>query len=237
MATSRPVPSEMGVGRSRATPATKPPAKRRRSRQITEEAIYSTAARLFATQGYASTTLEQIAREVGVHKSTIFHYVTIKDKLLVVILDRGLRGYVESLEEIAARDEDGATRFRAAVRNHLGFVFEHGTELVIFLRERQHLDGKEARAYLRMKERYQELLTGIVEDGMRDGTIAPGDPSLLCLFVLGSANSIVEWFSKGGRLSPEEVTEEFLETMVTTLDAGANGRRRPPRRPAPRANP
>jgi AcrR family transcriptional regulator len=215
--------------------ATAPP-KRRRSREITEEAIYSAAARLFATQGYASTTLEQIAREVGVHKSTIFHYVTIKDELLAIILDRGLRDYVESLEEIAGRPEDGGIRFRAAVRNHLRFVFQHGTELQIFLRERQHLNSKKGRAYLRMKERYEELFTGIADDGMRDGTIAPGDPSLLCLFVLGSANSVVEWFSDGGRLSAAEITDQFLETMVPTLERTLEGRARKPDRwttPAP----
>lgn len=190
------------------------PVKRKRSREITEEAIYSAAARLFAQNGYPSTTLEQIAREVGVHKSTIFHYVTVKDELLAIILDRGLRGYVESLEQICLTAEDGASKFQAAVRNHLRFVFEHGTELKIFLRERQHLNSERGRAYLRMKERYEALFTSIVEAGMRDGTLEPSDPTLLCLFVLGAANSVVEWFSDGGRLSADEVAEQFIETIV-----------------------
>lgn len=188
--------------------------KRRRSREITEEAIYSTAARLFAQNGYPSTTLEQIANEVGVHKSTIFHYVTIKDELLAIVLDRGLRGYVESLEKIAGTEQTGAVRFEAAVRNHLRFVFEHGLELKIFLRERQHLNSDRGRAYLRMKERYEQLFTSIVEDGMRDGTLQESDPTLLCLFVLGAANSVVEWFREGGRMSAEEVADEFVQTVV-----------------------
>lgn len=189
-------------------------AKRKRSREVTEEAIYSTAARLFAQNGYPSTTLEQIAKEVGVHKSTIFHYVTIKDELLAIVLDRGLRGYVESLEKIASTGESGAARFEAAVRNHLRFVFEHGTELKIFLRERQHLNSERGRAYLRMKERYEQLFTSIVEDGMHDGTLGESDPTLLCLFVLGAANSVVEWFREGGRLSADEVANKFVQTIV-----------------------
>ncbi|MDA8046044.1 MAG: TetR/AcrR family transcriptional regulator [Actinomycetota bacterium] len=187
---------------------------------MTEEAIYSTAARLFAEKGYASTTLENIASQVGVHKSTIFHYVTIKDELLATILDRGLRDYVESLEKIAHESEcDGATRFQAAVRNHLRFVFERGRELKIFLRERQHLNSRQGRAYLQMKERYEALFISIVEDGIADGSMVERDPALLCLFVLGAANSIVEWFSPEGRMSADEVTEQFIETIVapTTL--------------------
>lgn len=189
--------------------------KRRRSREITEEAIYTAAARLFAQNGYPSTTLEQIAKEVGVHKSTIFHYVTIKDELLAIVLDRGFRGYVESLEQIASSGDDGATRFESAVRNHLRFVFEHGAELKIFLRERQHLNSDRGRAYLRMKERYEQLFTSIVEQGMLDGTLHEGDPTLLCLFVLGAANSMVEWFREGGRLSATEVANKFVQTVVS----------------------
>ena len=37
---------------------------------VQRERILAAATRLFATQGYASTTLEQIARELGDRKST-----------------------------------------------------------------------------------------------------------------------------------------------------------------------
>lgn len=211
------------------------PARRRRSRKLTEEAIYSVAAQLFAQHGYPSTTLEMIASQVGVHKSTIFHYVTLKEDLLAIVLDRGLRGYVESLEEIASADEDGATRFQAAVKNHLRFVFEHGSELKIFLRDRQHLNSEKGRSYLRMKDRYEELFNSIVQDGLDDGTLVPADPAMVCLFILGAANSVVEWFSGDGRFKAEEVADRFMDMMVMRTMMPPPGVGQPNEEPAARS--
>jgi TetR/AcrR family transcriptional regulator, cholesterol catabolism regulator len=181
--------------------------------------LYATATRLFATQGYPSTSFDEIAREVGIHKSTIFHYVSNKQELLATILDRGLSGYVSSLETIANRDEDGLARLFAATRNHLNFVFEHSLELRIFLRDRQHLRGKKGQSYLRMSQRYQETFTEIIQDGMRDGTIVDGDATLMCLFLLGSANWIVEWFRPGGRLTAADIIDHFLRSVVSPMMA------------------
>jgi len=191
--------------------------KRRRSGQRTEESIYAVAAELFATQGYPSTTLDQIARQVGVHKSTIFHYVASKEDLLAAILDAGLSGYVTSLESIVARDEDALTRIIGATRNHLDFVFQHGRELRIFLRERQCLSGARGKAYLRMSERYQSTFTRLIEDGVREGALRQGDATLMCLFLLGSANWVVEWFRPDGRLTAQEVTEQFVQSMICNM--------------------
>lgn len=195
------------------------PSKRPRSREITEEALYTVGAKLFAAQGYPSTTLNQIAREVGVHKSTIFHYVSTKQELLAEILDRGLSGYLTSLQSIANTEEDGLTRLLAATRNHLSFVFQHGLELRIFLRDRQHLGGSKGASYLRLSEQYQATFVGIIEDGIKDGTIVKGDATLMCLFLLGSANWIVEWYSPEGRLIVDEIVEHFLQSMVINMMA------------------
>lgn len=193
--------------------------RRPRSREITEEALYTVGARLFAAQGYASTTLHEIAREVGVHKSTIFHYVSTKEELLAAILDRGLSGYLTSLQNIANTEEDGLTRLLAATRNHLNFVFQHGLELRIFLRDRQHLGGSKGLSYLRLSEQYQATFVRIIEDGIKDGTIVKGDATLMCLFLLGSANWIVEWYNPQGRLIVAEIVKHFLNSMVINMMA------------------
>lgn len=190
------------------------PPKRRRSRETTEEALYATAARLFASHGYASTTLEQIATEVRVHKSTIFHYVDSKEHLLVTVLDRAFSRYLTSLQEISGEQSDSRIRLLTAIHNHLDFVFDHGTELRLFIRERHQLGSAEGRFYLDMTDRYEALFTKLIADGMRDGVIARADPTLTCRLLLGGANSIVEWFHSGGTLTRGEVVEHYLGLFI-----------------------
>lgn len=163
--------------------------------------------------------MDQIAAEVGIHKSTIFHYVSSKEDLLAAVLDSGLSQYFSSLDAIANGDADPLTRLEAATRNHLDFVLHRSRDLRIFLRDRRHLSGSRGRAYLELSERYQATFTGLIAEGIDTGALRPGDPALLSLFLLGSANWVVEWFSPGGRLTEEQVSEHFLKSLIHNMMA------------------
>lgn len=201
-------------------PCTATPPKRRRSRVITEEALYASAARLFFANGYSATSLDQIATEVGVHKSTIFYYVTSKSELLAKVLESGFRDYVQSLRAIAALDVDAATRLSSGLKNHLTFVFEHGAELQIYLRERRHLRDPEGRAYVEMAEQYQTIFTRFVASAMADGVLPTGDPTVTTLLLLGSANSITEWFRADGTVPAQVVAEQWLRLLLPAPSVG-----------------
>jgi AcrR family transcriptional regulator len=181
---------------------------------LTEEALYSTATTLFFTHGYAATSLDKIAAEMGVHKSTIFHYVPTKAALLAKILDSAFHDYVASLVSIARKRTDAYTRLRAGLQNHLQFVMTHAAELQIYLRERQHLSDPEGRAYVEMTQKYQAIFTRLTKAAMDEGAIPPGDPTLTCLLLLGCANSIAEWFKEDGPISAEEITEQCLDLLL-----------------------
>lgn len=202
-------------------PTPEPPAKRKRSRQRTEEALYRAAADLFAGRGYAGTTLDDIGRQAGIHKSTIFHYVQSKEDLLAIVLDRGLRGYLTRLEEIVADTKmSHHERLEAALRNHLRFVFEQRRELTVFLRERKHLGGSRGRQYLQMANRYEALFRQLVAGGIETGEFPPADARVSTLVLLGGANWMVEWYQEKGRLGREEIADQFVDLLVHRMIAG-----------------
>lgn len=190
------------------------PVKRRRSRQLTEDALYATASELFFSQGYAGTSLERIASKMGVHKSTIFHYVPNKPALLAKVLDDAFHDYVASLGAIARKRTDAYARLRAGLQNHLEFVMTHPKELQIYLRERRHLSDPEGHGYVEMTEKYQAIFTRLAKAAMSEGTIPPGDPTVTCLLLLGCANSIAEWFREDGPISAEVIAQQCLDLLL-----------------------
>jgi len=52
----------------------------------TREHILNVALHLFATRGYWSTSMDEIAKEVGVSKPAIYHYFTGKEALLLALI-------------------------------------------------------------------------------------------------------------------------------------------------------
>ncbi|MEP9392886.1 TetR family transcriptional regulator [Gordonia sp. VNQ95] len=65
------------------TPTVRPAGLREKNKQRTRQAIRDAAMRLFATQGYAQTTVEQIAREAQVSHTTFFRYFASKEQVVI----------------------------------------------------------------------------------------------------------------------------------------------------------
>lgn len=108
----------------------KAPGRRERKKRQTSEAIQVAARRLFAAQGYAATTVQQIADEADVSERTLFRYFESKEDLLLPDVE----AFFDAVESaIRARPIDEAplaSLFEALAevtdRSGLGAIFESG---------------------------------------------------------------------------------------------------------------
>lgn len=66
-----------------------------------ENAILAAAERVFAVQGYAATTIKDVAKEAGVATGTVYLYFPSKEAIFLALLDRGMRAVLEAI--VAAR--------------------------------------------------------------------------------------------------------------------------------------
>jgi AcrR family transcriptional regulator len=108
----------------------KAPGRRERKKRQTSEAIQVAARRLFAAQGYAATTVQQIADEADVSERTLFRYFESKEDLLLPDVEAFFRA-VESAIRARPADETPLTSiFEALVeateRSGLGPILESG---------------------------------------------------------------------------------------------------------------
>jgi AcrR family transcriptional regulator len=104
--------------------------RRERKKRETSEAIQAAARRLFAAQGYAVTTVQQIADEADISERTLFRYFESKEDLLLPdVVD--FFGAVESAIRARPIDETPLKSIFEALaevtdRSGLGPIFESG---------------------------------------------------------------------------------------------------------------
>ncbi|WP_406093171.1 TetR/AcrR family transcriptional regulator [Kitasatospora purpeofusca] len=98
-----------------APPAAAPePGLRARKKQRTREALIEAAHRLFLGQGFASTTVDEIASAVDVSQRTFFRYFANKDEVALAVLAEAEDHFIELLRARPA--EEGPLRaLRAAI--------------------------------------------------------------------------------------------------------------------------
>jgi len=82
---------------------------RERKKQKTRQAIVEVASRLFAEQGYAETTLSQVAEEAEVALSTIFNYFPGKPEIVFAVVD----AIIESARERIVNRPEGEDAIQA----------------------------------------------------------------------------------------------------------------------------
>ena len=89
----------------------------------------------FAERGVAGTSLDELARQLGVTKQTILYHFGSKDSLVREVLAQGATDLLTVLEAASQTSQPGWDRIEAIVRSSFGLAVER-PELLGLLRER-----------------------------------------------------------------------------------------------------
>src|SRR4051812_33628374 len=94
-----------------------PQAARRGRPGYDQATVLRRAIELFNTQGYDATSIGDLARDLGLTKSAIYHHVDSKEALLSAALDEALDGLGAALDAAAGGDPGSSAlqRLRTAV--------------------------------------------------------------------------------------------------------------------------
>ena len=175
-----------------------------------QETVLRTAIDLFNRQGYDASSMGDLARELGLTKSAIYHHVPSKEHLLERALDEALDELSAALDQVQA---DHATspeqRLRSAVRASVVVLAEHLPAVTLLLRVRGNTPA-EKKALARRRD-IDHRLAEMVREAAEAGAIrADVDPLLTSRLLFGTVNSLTEWL-RG------DVDVEALADTVTTL--------------------
>jgi AcrR family transcriptional regulator len=159
----------------------------------TDQRILDVAARSFGTRGYGTTSLDDLAHELGLTKQTILYWFPSKQVLLDAAVARGAAELSDALEEALARARPGDDRVAVVLRAAFRFAVRR-PELLGLVREVSRL-GERRAADLRARlgplvARAQAALAR----EMDAGAVRRADPAHLLLFtysmVIGVATDL-----------------------------------------------
>ncbi|HEU0132785.1 MAG TPA: TetR family transcriptional regulator [Mycobacteriales bacterium] len=92
------------------------PAGKTRKGEQTRERILDAALDLFRTQGYAETTMRQIAQEAGVAVGNAYYYFASKDQLILAFYERNHHDHLRLLGSALEETKEFQERLRVLLR-------------------------------------------------------------------------------------------------------------------------
>ncbi len=101
---------------ARAVPRTEARvARRERRRERSREEILEAARRVLLRKGIAATTLEAVAKEVGVSKAALYYYFPSKHALLFELIFTVLEHHAHAVHDAVGKAKNGGGALRAIV--------------------------------------------------------------------------------------------------------------------------
>lgn len=95
------------------------------------------ALEVFSTYGYRGSTIEQIAKEAGVSKSSVFYYFSSKTEVYVELLSETLQEWLEPLTQLDPKG-DPAQEIWSYVERKLDLAHTHPKQSRLFANEILH---------------------------------------------------------------------------------------------------
>jgi AcrR family transcriptional regulator len=190
-----------------------------------ESEVIDAAIKVFFRRGYAAASIQDVADEVGVLKGSLYYYIDSKEDLLSRIFDESHRQATEIIEEVSALDVAPLERVRLFVERYVAWYLKNFERTTLYFNEWRHLTGERRKRVVDQRRAYDQFIRDLVVAAQQRGEVAPEvSPKYASFLIHGAANSVSNWYRRGGGDPPETIAAVYggmLTGMLTGTTAAA----------------
>ena len=181
--------------------------------------ILAAATDRFGRDGYEHTKWADIAADIGVGATALYHYFESKQHCLYVIMDEAIEDFRSEFVRITAEERDLSRALAVVLESCFALSDHQVLRNRVLVAEQGRLSNtsgseREEQARQAARSRMRELefeWASFLAAAMRDGTIPETDPRLLTRAVLGLYNSIWHWYRPNGIISLDRIAAYYTE--------------------------
>jgi TetR/AcrR family transcriptional regulator, cholesterol catabolism regulator len=187
--------------------------------------ILDAATDRFGRDGYEDTKWADIAADVGVGPTALYHYFESKQHCLFVIMDQAIQAFHDRFEQLAGEHPVHIDALAAIlvdcfrlsdrdVQRNRVLVAEQG----LLASQRPSPREEEARQAVRERMRDLEFAWAtFLARAMEHGAIPDGDPRLLTRAILGLYNSVWHWYRPNGAVALNRAADFYVARILAMV--------------------
>lgn len=179
------------------------------------------AVELFFAKGYEATTIREIAQALGIKSASIYYHWQSKEEILFDVIR-------STMEQLAAGAKSVLDRETGADRQLAGLVVHHVVihalrpkETTLGETELRSLTGERRRDVQRMRDAYEQLVLGVVEQGAKDSLFRALDHKLSAYAVIAQCTNVGIWFRENGRLGLDAIAAVYAGLALRLVGGDA----------------
>jgi len=140
--------------------------------------IFETVTPLFIKQGFQRTTMREIARAVGLGKSTLYDYFVSKEHILLYFIEQEINLVNQTAEMIAKQQLTAPEKLRRVLESQWAYLAGNREIAALMARSAQALSPPAEIQFNALRMEYRKILQTIIQQGIEEGTFRTVDSSL-----------------------------------------------------------
>ena len=181
--------------------------------------IDEVASELFHANGYAATSVRDIAKALDIQGASLYAHVASKEDVLFSIVNRAATDFeaAATAAEAERTSGDPVERLAALVEAHVDVVTSDPERASVFVTEWRHLSADRRAAVADRRDAYERRFRATIEEGMSVGAFRQTDPAIAATFILTALNGIAGWYHTDGRLSADRIADHYVDLALRAL--------------------
>jgi AcrR family transcriptional regulator len=171
-----------------------------------KDTIFEAAGSVLEEHGVKGITMDRVATTAGLATGSLYNYFQNKDELLRFIHARLVEPFFEAIERIVDGDLPAPQKLDQILRTALEHSAKHKGIIRLLVET-----GQEDKVRKTARPRSLRLLASIFEQGIREGSFRPHDPTHAGRMFLGCLSELFD-LQAGG--APSESVNRFAETLI-----------------------
>lgn len=193
--------------------------------KTTKDAILDATDRLLARDGYKKMTIDDLAKEVGIGKGSVYLHFSSKEEIALAHIDRIIERLKTNLRGIAAKPSSPDQRLREMLIERVLCRFDSVQHYSQSLNE---LLGYVRQTLLERRKRYFDeearIFAEVISDGQSAAVFAAGDAFDLAQTLVTATNSLLPYslsaFELGNRAELAERAKKTADLLIKGLSSG-----------------
>ncbi|MDL4813993.1 TetR/AcrR family transcriptional regulator [Actinomadura opuntiae] len=183
--------------------------------------LLATAAEVFASQGYAATTVRKVADAAGILGGSLYYHFDSKEAMADEILSTFLDEMWASYERVLAAGLSARDTLEGVIVESFRSIDRHRPAVVLYQNESKHLATSERFHYLlESQRRFEKMWLSLLDKGVEEGAFrADLDRTLIYRFIRDTVWVAANWYQHGGRLSADDIAKQYLAMVLEGIQA------------------
>ncbi len=180
---------------------------------------------LFAEDGYAAVTMDEIAARVGVTKPLLYNYFGNKERLYIACMERAAESLTATVAESVTETDSPAEALGDGVRAFFAFLDSDRAAWAVLFDETLPRGGEVAERAAAYRGRILALVSAamLAQLPERRRDAARIEVEALSTALLGAAEALARWWLQTEALAAEQAAELLIATVEPGLTARGKG--------------